>query len=150
MSPDEQLELFAQYDEEQRFTAALQLMRHIHDGVVDGGEEAVHADLLGAIDDLSLRPWHELDQPLVEDWLYAIECRLLTWLMGRLEVVSSGPAAAEAWSPHAGFSGQVRPRCGPEAEDLRLGHTYPYMMSTDRPIRSMTGMPSPLQIIDHH
>jgi hypothetical protein len=96
MTPDEQLELFAQYDKDQLFTAALQLMRRIHDEVVDGGEEAVHGDLPGAIDDLSLGPWRELDQTLVADWPYAIECRLLTWLMGRLEVVSSGPAGAEA------------------------------------------------------
>jgi hypothetical protein len=96
MTPDEQLELFAQYDEHQLFTAALQLMRRIHDEVVYGGEEAVHGDLPGAIDDLSLGPWNELDRTLAADWPYAIECRLLRWLMGRLEVASCGPAAAEA------------------------------------------------------
>jgi hypothetical protein len=96
MTPDEQLELFAQYDEDQLFTAALQLMRRIHDEVVDGGEEAVHGDLPGAIDDLSLGPWYELDQAFVADWPYAIECRLLAWLMGRLEGVSSDASGEEA------------------------------------------------------
>jgi hypothetical protein len=93
MTPDEQLQLFAQYDEDQLFTAALQLMRRIHDDVVDGGEEAVHGDLPGAIDDLSLGPWHELEQTLVADWPYAVECRLLALLMRRLEDVSSGEEA---------------------------------------------------------
>lgn len=96
MTLDEQLELFARYDEDQLFTAALQLMRRMYDEVVDGGEEAAHGDLPSAMDDLSLGPWHELDQPLVDDWPYAIECRLLKWLLGRLEAVSSGPTAAAA------------------------------------------------------
>lgn len=96
MTPDEQLKLFAEYDEDQLFTAALQLMRRIHHEVVHCGEEAVHGDLPSAIDELTLGPWRELDQALVADWPYAIECRLLTFLMSRLEVVSSGPAAAQA------------------------------------------------------
>ena len=96
MTPDEQLELFSRYDKDQLFTAALQLMRRIHDEVLDGGEEAVHGDLPGAIDDLSLGPWCELDQALVADWPYAVECGLLTWLMGRLEVVSTGASGEEA------------------------------------------------------
>jgi hypothetical protein len=96
VTPDEQLELFAQYDEDQLFTAALQLMRRTHDHVVDGGDEAIHGDLPGAIDDLSLAPWHELDQTLVAKWPYTIECQLLAWLMGRLEEVSSGASGEEA------------------------------------------------------
>lgn len=96
MTPGEQLELFAQYDEDQLFTAALQLMRRIHDEVADGSEEAVHGDLPSAIDDLSLGPWHELDHTLVADWPYGIECQLLAWLMGRLELVSSGASGEEA------------------------------------------------------
>jgi hypothetical protein len=44
VTPDEQLELFAQYDEDQLFTAAMQPLRRIHDDVVDGGEEAIHGN----------------------------------------------------------------------------------------------------------
>jgi hypothetical protein len=56
MTPDEQLKLFAQYDEDQLFTAALQLMQRIDHEVVRRGDEAVHGDLPREIDDLSLGP----------------------------------------------------------------------------------------------
>ena len=93
MTPDDQLELFAEFDEDELFTAAMQLMRRIHDAVVYGGEEAVHGALPDAIDDLELGPWHELDQPLVAAWPYAVDCALLSWVMLRLEDASSGDSA---------------------------------------------------------
>ncbi|GAA1936301.1 hypothetical protein GCM10009797_32350 [Nocardioides hwasunensis] len=93
MTPDEQLELFAAFDEDELFSAALQLMRRIHDAVVYDGEEAVHGDLPSAIDDLELGPWQELDQPLIENWPYAVDCELLSWLLRRLEDASSGDSA---------------------------------------------------------
>ena len=96
MTPEEQLELFAQFDENELYTAAMQLMRRMDDAVVDNGEEPVHADLPGAIDDLSLGPWHEIDQPLVAGWPYAVDCVLLGPLMRRLEEVSCGAAGEEA------------------------------------------------------
>ena len=96
MTPDEQLELFAQFDEDQLFTAATQLMWRIYDEVVQGDEEAVHGDLPSAIDDLSLGPWHEVDATVVAVWPYAMECRLLSWLLARLESVSTRPGATEA------------------------------------------------------
>lgn len=96
MTPEEQLGLFAQFSEDQLFTAAMQLMRRIHDDVARGHEEAIHGDLPGAIDDLSLGPWHELDEPLVADWPYALSCLMLRWVLDRLEAVSSEPRAIEA------------------------------------------------------
>ena len=96
MTPDEQLHVFSEFDEDRLFTAAMQLMRRIHDEVVDGDEEAVHGDLPNAIDDLSLGPWQERDERLVADWPYAVECRLLNWLLARLEAVSTSPSAEEA------------------------------------------------------
>lgn len=96
MTPDEQLELFARYDDAQLFTAAVQLMRRIHDEVVWCGESPVHGDLPRAIDDLSLGPWHEIDQTLVAEWPYQIECTLLRWLMAKLEAVTSDPGGLES------------------------------------------------------
>ncbi|MDF1602203.1 hypothetical protein [Nocardioides sp. YIM 152315] len=96
MTPDAQLHLFDQFDEDQLFTAAMQLMRRIYNGVVEGGDEAVHGDLPSAIDDLSLGPWQELDVPLVADWPYPMECGLLSWLLDRLQAVATGPRAEEA------------------------------------------------------
>ena len=40
MTPEEQLELFAQFDENEVYTAAMQLMRRMDDAVVDNGEDA--------------------------------------------------------------------------------------------------------------
>ncbi|PUA80783.1 hypothetical protein [Nocardioides currus] len=96
MNPDEQREVIVRFDEDQLFTAAVQLMRRIHDEVVHGNEDAVHGDLPRAIDDLNLGPWHELERSLVADWPYAIECQLLAWLMRRLEAVSSDEVGLEA------------------------------------------------------
>ncbi len=93
MTPDEQIELFAEFDEDELFTAALQLMRRMRDAVVSEGEQAVHGDLPSAIDDLEMGPWHELDRPLVSDWPYAVDCALLSCLLRRLEVLSSGDAS---------------------------------------------------------
>jgi hypothetical protein len=96
MTPEVQLELFAQLDEDQLYTAATQLMRRIYEEVVEGDEEAVHGDLPNAIEDLSLGPWHELDETLVSAWPYAMECRLLSLLLARLESMSSRPGGLEA------------------------------------------------------
>lgn len=98
MTSDTQLELFTLYNEDQLFTAAIQLMRRIYDQVVIGGEDAVHGDLPSAIDDLALGPWREVDQPLVGDWPYGLECRYLSWLLRRLEEVSSAEAVISARS----------------------------------------------------
>lgn len=54
------------------YTAATQLMRWVYEDVVGGDEEVVHGDLPNAIDDLSLGPWHELDETLVAPWPYAV------------------------------------------------------------------------------
>lgn len=96
MTPDEQLELFTRFTDDQLFTAATQLMRRIHDEVVYGDEEAVHADLPSAIDDLCLGPWHELDEQLVDDWPYGFECSLLNQLLKALEARTSDPHGLEA------------------------------------------------------
>ena len=96
MTPDAQLQLFDQFNEDQLFTAAMQLMRRIYDEVVEGGEEAVHGDLPSAIDDLYFGPWQELDAPLVADWPYPVECGLLSWLLARLQAVSTSQRAEEA------------------------------------------------------
>ncbi|CAN5353750.1 hypothetical protein BH09ACT12_BH09ACT12_17150 [soil metagenome] len=96
MTPDDQFELLASFDEDRLFTAAMQLMRRIYDGVVEGNEEAVHGDLPSALDDLSLGPWHELNEPLVVDGPCAMKCRQLNWILARLEAVSSRPGATEA------------------------------------------------------
>lgn len=93
MTPEAQLELFTNFDEDELFSAAMQLMRRIHDAVVYEGEEAVHGDLPSAIDDMELGPWHELDRPLVAEWPYSVDCALLSWLLRRLEEVSSGDAS---------------------------------------------------------